>query len=148
MAGRIIHARGGEWWYLAMSDSILLLRCPYCTTGADFKLLVAYNDGRFVCAQCTHTVWPAEPTYRCTCRKCLNWRKSEYPKENLSVINGGSFHSVYEYKKPSGNGVYHTNDSCPFGRKIPNRERVGGTGGYKLCSDCRNRTASHYSIGV
>jgi hypothetical protein len=32
-----------------MSDSILLLRCPYCTTRAGFRLLVAHKDGRFVC---------------------------------------------------------------------------------------------------
>jgi hypothetical protein len=43
---------------IAMSDSILVLRCPYCTTGDDFKQLRAYKDGRFVCDECSHTVRP------------------------------------------------------------------------------------------
>jgi len=59
-----------------MSDSILILRCPYCTTtGTDFKLLRAYKDGRFVCDDCGHTVRPGEPTYRCICRNCLKWKR-------------------------------------------------------------------------
>jgi rubredoxin len=76
-----------------VSDSIVLLRCPYCTTGADFKLLVAYKkDGRFVCEQCTHTVRPAEPDYRCTCRHCLKWFKSqENSSRKLVWIEGQRF---------------------------------------------------------
>lgn len=50
-----------------------------------------------------------------------------------------AFHSVYEYKKPAGRGIYHNDDTCPLGRDIPRHERVGGTGGYRLCQDCQNR---------
>jgi hypothetical protein len=63
-----------------MSDSILILRCPYCSTGDDFKELRAYKDGRFVCDDCAHTVWPGVPSYRCTCRNCLKW-KLEDPEQ-------------------------------------------------------------------
>jgi hypothetical protein len=59
----------------AMKDSILLLRCPYCTVGPDFTPLKAYTDGRFVCDKCGHTVRPGEPNYRCTCRDCRRWKR-------------------------------------------------------------------------
>jgi hypothetical protein len=74
---RIIPGRGGDWRCLAVSDSILILRCPYCTTGDDSKELRAYKDGRFVCDACGHTVRPGEPTYRCTCRNCLRWKHED-----------------------------------------------------------------------
>lgn len=68
---------GEKWRCHAMSDSILILRCPYCTTGDDFRELRAYKDGRFVCDACGHTVRPGEPTYRCICRNCLTWKRLE-----------------------------------------------------------------------
>lgn len=75
-----------------MSDSILLLRCPYCTTGADFKLLVACKDGRFVCEQCGHTIRPGEPGHRCTCRHCLKWFKGQnISSRQLVWIEGEGF---------------------------------------------------------
>src|ERR1035437_8909793 len=53
------------------TDTILTIRCPYCMAGIDFRPMIAYKDGRFVCRDCAHTVRPGEPEYRCTCRTCL-----------------------------------------------------------------------------
>ena len=53
------------------TDTILTLRCPYCMAGIDFRPMIAYKDGRFVCRDCAHTVRPGITEYKCTCRRCL-----------------------------------------------------------------------------
>jgi hypothetical protein len=55
----------------AMTDTVLVFHCPYCSVGPDRAEMTGYKDGRFVCWNCAHTVRPANPTYRCTCRRCL-----------------------------------------------------------------------------
>lgn len=54
------------------TDTVLLVRCAYCVAGLEFRPLVAYKDGRFVCRNCAHTVRPGVPNYRCTCSTCLS----------------------------------------------------------------------------
>jgi len=51
------------------------------------------------------------------------------------------FHSINEIKKPESQRVYHNNSACPPGRDIPANERRQGTGGYRLCEDCKRLTA-------
>jgi hypothetical protein len=53
------------------TDTILTFRCPYCMAGIDFRPMIAYKDGRFVCRDCAHTVRPGLAVYKCTCRRCL-----------------------------------------------------------------------------
>ncbi len=53
------------------TDTTLTILCPYCIIGIDFRPLIAYKDGRFVCRDCAHTVRPGFPEYRCSCRPCL-----------------------------------------------------------------------------
>ena len=53
------------------TDTTLVIRCPYCVVGIEFRPMIAYKDGRFVCRDCAHTVRPGVPEYRCTCRPCL-----------------------------------------------------------------------------
>jgi hypothetical protein len=53
------------------TDTILAFRCPYCMAGIDFKPMIAYKDGRFVCRDCAHTVRPGIAVCKCTCRRCL-----------------------------------------------------------------------------
>jgi hypothetical protein len=58
-----------------LTDTILIIRCPYCMAGIDFASMMAHKDGRFVCRDCDHTVWPGVPENKCTCRDCLRlWR--------------------------------------------------------------------------
>jgi hypothetical protein len=54
-----------------LNDAILIVRCPYCIAGFDFKSMIAHKDGRFVCRDCAHTVRPGVPEYKCTCRACV-----------------------------------------------------------------------------
>jgi hypothetical protein len=54
-----------------LTDTVLTIRCPHCVVGADFRSMIAYKDGRFVCRDCAHTVRPGFPGYPCTCRPCL-----------------------------------------------------------------------------
>ena len=65
-----------EWWCLAVTDSIFILRCPYCSIGFDFLSLTAHEDGLFICEQCGHTVRPDDPHYACLCRNCLKEKKT------------------------------------------------------------------------
>lgn len=54
-----------------LTDSPLTIRCPYCMAGIEFKPMIAYKDGRFVCRDCAHSLRPGVPEYRCSCRPCL-----------------------------------------------------------------------------
>jgi len=49
------------------------------------------------------------------------------------------FYSINEAGKPAANRVHHNNSACPPGRDIPQHERRVGTGGYRLCHDCKER---------
>jgi ribosomal protein S27AE len=52
-------------------DTKLVIRCPYCVLGLDFRPMAAHKDGRFVCEKCGHTVHPEETAYLCSCCRCL-----------------------------------------------------------------------------
>jgi len=52
-------------------DATLTIRCPYCLVGIEFRPMIAYKDGRFICRDCGHTVCPGFPEYMCACRSCL-----------------------------------------------------------------------------
>jgi hypothetical protein len=53
-----------------VADSELAMRCPYCFIGLDFRPMIAYRDGRFVCRDCGHTVLAGISGYKCLCRDC------------------------------------------------------------------------------
>lgn len=48
-----------------------------------------------------------------------------------------AFYSINEESKPAPHRVHHNNSNCPPGRDIPAKERRAGTGGYRLCDDCK-----------
>jgi hypothetical protein len=48
-----------------------------------------------------------------------------------------TFYSVNESSKPVANQVHHDNNVCEAGKKIPSYDRLSGTGGYRLCKDCK-----------
>ena len=54
-----------------LTDTTLVIRCPYCIVGIESRPMIAYKDGRFVCRDCAHTVRPGVPEYGCTCGSCL-----------------------------------------------------------------------------
>jgi hypothetical protein len=47
------------------------------------------------------------------------------------------FHSIHEGNKPTRDQVYHNNSACAPGRAIPPEELRAGSGGYRLCADCK-----------
>ena len=51
------------------------------------------------------------------------------------------FYSINEHKKPAENRVHHNNRACASGRDIPHNERRPGTGGYRVCTHCKNLNA-------
>ena len=55
----------------------LTICCPYCLVGIEFRPMIAYKDGRFICRDCAHTVRPGVPEYRCSCRPCLRMVRGE-----------------------------------------------------------------------
>jgi hypothetical protein len=67
---------------MSAQDTQLVIRCPYCALGWDFRPLTPHQDGRFVCEKCGHTVRPGEIAYLCTCRKCLRLNDAAIRLEN------------------------------------------------------------------
>jgi hypothetical protein len=61
------------------TDRTLVIRCPHCLVVIEFRPMIAYKDGRFICRDCAHTVRPGVTEYKCTCRPCL---RQEQGKEN------------------------------------------------------------------
>ena len=60
------------------TDTVLVMRCPYYILGIEFRPMIAYKDGRFVCRDCAHTVRPGDPNYRCTCRRCIEISRQRF----------------------------------------------------------------------
>lgn len=46
---------------------------------------------------------------------------------------------AYHSSNPSNPDVHHVYNDCVSGSQIPSRNRVTGTGGYPMCSHCRQR---------
>jgi hypothetical protein len=53
------------------TDTLMVVRYPYCMAGIEFSPMIAYKDGRFVCCDCAHTLRPGVDEYRCTRRRRL-----------------------------------------------------------------------------
>jgi len=49
---------------------------------------------------------------------------------------GAQFHSIDEATKPAQIRVHHDNSVCVSGRKISQKERRPGTGGFRRCDRC------------
>ncbi len=64
-----------------LTDTTLIFLCPYCMAGIEYRPMIAYKDGRFVCRDCAHTVRPGAPEYRCCCRPCLRLSRKATPNE-------------------------------------------------------------------
>jgi recombinational DNA repair protein (RecF pathway) len=64
-----------------LTDTTLTIRCPYCVVGTEFRPMISYKDGRFVCRECAHTVRPGVPEYKCRCSPCLRMERKDYSGE-------------------------------------------------------------------
>src|ERR1017187_331831 len=68
-----------------LTDTTLTIRCPHCIVGIEFRPMIAYKDGRFVCRDCAHTVRPGVPEYRCPCRRCVRLSQKNGSNETWKV---------------------------------------------------------------
>ena len=39
-----------------LTDAVLVVRCPKCIVGIEFRPRISWREGRFVCRDCAHTV--------------------------------------------------------------------------------------------
>lgn len=69
-----------------LTDTTLIIRCPYCLTGIEFRPMIAHKDGRFVCRDCAHTVRPGIHEYKCTCRPFLRMARGDEAREVRSPV--------------------------------------------------------------
>lgn len=46
-------------------------RCPYCGSGHTFKEMRVLENGRHICENCGHIVFPDDKSFWCPCQKCL-----------------------------------------------------------------------------
>jgi hypothetical protein len=46
-------------------------RCPYCVVAATFHPMTVLDNGRMICKNCGHIVFPNDRAFRCPCSKCL-----------------------------------------------------------------------------
>ena len=51
-------------------------RCSYCVLGEQFRALRVLENGRQICENCGHIVFPHDRAFWCPCPKCLEVRFS------------------------------------------------------------------------
>ncbi len=51
--------------------TMTVARCPYCVSDDEFRQMIAYKDGRFVCNKCGHLTIPVDKDFKCYCPKCF-----------------------------------------------------------------------------
>jgi len=56
--------------------TLSVIRCPYCVLGVQFRPMVPYLDGRFLCEKCGHVALERDPNFRCSCQKCVQLQSS------------------------------------------------------------------------
>ncbi len=45
-------------------------RCPYCTVEDEFFPMTVLSNGRLICKNCGHIVFPNDTAFKCPCQKC------------------------------------------------------------------------------
>src|SRR3954454_7098889 len=48
----------------------LIIRCPYCRVGNEFRPMVTRAEGWLQCGSCGHNAMPLDPEFKCVCSKC------------------------------------------------------------------------------
>jgi DNA-directed RNA polymerase subunit RPC12/RpoP len=52
----------------------VVVRCPYCVAGLEFRPMAVRLDGKYVCSKCGHLVAIKGEDSDCSCPKCLDFR--------------------------------------------------------------------------
>ena len=45
--------------------------CPYCIVNDRFRIMTVLSNGRLICENCGHIVFPNDGAFRCQCLKCV-----------------------------------------------------------------------------
>lgn len=45
-------------------------RCPYCIAEEQFFPMTVLSNGRLICKNCGHIVFPGDTAFKCPCQKC------------------------------------------------------------------------------
>lgn len=53
-------------------------RCPYCVVDQTFLAMTILSNGRLICKNCGHIVFPNDTAFRCPCPKCIDVNLSPY----------------------------------------------------------------------
>jgi NADH pyrophosphatase NudC (nudix superfamily) len=48
----------------------LALRCPYCVTGYEFRIMEVHEKLR-ICTRCGHMAREDDPWFQCVCKNCV-----------------------------------------------------------------------------
>jgi hypothetical protein len=46
-------------------------RCPYCVLVAGFRAMKILSNGRQICENCGHIIFPNDAAFKCPCQRCL-----------------------------------------------------------------------------
>jgi hypothetical protein len=46
-------------------------RCPYCVEDDGFRAMNVLTNGRLICQNCGHIVFPDDSAFKCPCLKCV-----------------------------------------------------------------------------
>jgi hypothetical protein len=66
-------------------------RCPYCVSEGQFRVMRVLENGRQICENCGHIIFPEDRTFWCPCQKCLEARFSPKLQKYAEVgpgVNG------------------------------------------------------------
>src|SRR5438552_17977598 len=61
---------------MAAAKENKVARCPYCASGTEFRAMRVLENGRQICENCGHIVFPEDRAFWCPCQKCLDVRSS------------------------------------------------------------------------
>ncbi len=57
------------------------VRCPYCINAGEFRIMEARSPGDwFICAGCGHLTLPSDPSFECSCEKCVSLLRMKQQK--------------------------------------------------------------------
>ena len=70
---------------MSAADKPEVPRCPYCVAGGQFRPMRVLENGRQICENCGHIMFPEDRAFWCPCQKCLEARFFSKPSKHFRV---------------------------------------------------------------
>ena len=51
-------------------------RCPYCVSDRELRMMKVLENGRQICENCGHIIFPEDKAFWCPCPKCIEIKLS------------------------------------------------------------------------